>query len=80
MNLGQSIMTGIVAAVGFFLICFFIIMIFSNYLIVLIIASFFAGLLVTCTSLIIYEIGKVKEEVAKSSSESAGETDGRSAL
>ncbi|WP_244384131.1 hypothetical protein [Emergencia timonensis] len=55
-------------------------MIFSNYLIVLIIASFFAGLLVTCTSLIIYEIGKVKEEVAKSSSESAGETDGRSAL
>ena len=33
--------------------------------------SIFVGLLVTCTSLIIYEIGKVKEEVAKSSSESS---------
>ncbi len=68
MNLGQSIMTGLVAAVGFFLTCVFVGMIFSDYLIVLFMVSFFVGLIVTCTSLIIYEIGKLKEEVAQNSS------------
>lgn len=68
MNLGQSIMTGLVAAVGFFLTCVFVGMVFSDYLIVLFMVSFFVGLMVTCTSLIIYEIGKLKEEVAQNSS------------
>lgn len=68
MNLGQSIMTGLVAAVGFFLTCVFVGMVFSDYLIVLFMVSFFVGLIVTCTSLIIYEIGKLKEEVAQNSS------------
>lgn len=68
MNLGQSIMTGLVAAVGFFLTCVFVGMVFSDYLIILFMVSFFVGLMVTCTSLIIYEIGKLKEEVAQNSS------------
>ncbi|SCK01021.1 Uncharacterised protein [uncultured Eubacterium sp.] len=68
MNLGQSIMTGLVAAVGFFLTCVFVGMVFSDYLIILFMLSFFVGLIVTCTSLIIYEIGKLKEEVAQKSS------------
>ncbi len=68
MNLGQSIMTGLVAAVGFFLTCVFVGMVFSDYLIVLFMVSFFVGLIVTCTSVIIYEIGKLKEEVAQNSS------------
>ena len=69
MNLGQSIVTGVVVAVGFFLICFFVAGIFSDgAMMLLFLFSVLAGLIVTCTSLIIYEIGKLKEDVAQNSS------------
>ncbi len=66
MNLGQSIATGVVVAVGFFIICFFIGGLFPDAAtMILFIVSFLAGLIVACTSLIIYEIGKLKEEGSK---------------
>lgn len=66
MNLGQSIVAGIVVAPGLFLICLFVGGLFLDTVTsILFFFSILAGLVVTCTSLIIYEIGKLRIEIGE---------------